>query len=105
MSSTNSTSDNNDVKILLPQKAWLLNLFKDKGMTVVIMFGCMWIMYNWIEQSRTERNEQVREQNEQIKDLRRIVDNCASAKKDQLELDVQAANFKLDKLLTHQNID
>ena len=105
MNTTENTSDNEDVKVLFPVKFKLLNMFADKGLIFFVMAGCMWVMYNWVEQSRLERNEQVKDQNEQIKDLRRIVDDCASAKRDQLELDVQAINIKVDKILTRQNIN
>ncbi len=105
MNATESTSANDTVKIILPFKTRFLNALIDKGLIFALMLLCMWIMYNWVEQSRIERNEQVKEQNEQIKDLRRIVDDCASAKRDQLELDVQAINVKVDKLLTHRNIN
>lgn len=105
MDTTKSTSESEEVKVTLPFKFKVLNMFADKGLIFIFMLGCMWVMYNWVEQSRVERNEQVKEQNEQIKDLRRIVDDCASAKRDQLELDVQAINIKVDKILTHQNID
>lgn len=70
----------------------------DKGLTFVVMGFCIWIMYNWVEQGRKEDREQ-------IKELRGLVEDCARAKKDQLELDVQAINSKVDKILTNQNID
>lgn len=105
MNTTESTSENDSLKLTFPPKFKVLNMFADKGLIFFVMAGCMWVMYNWVEQSRLERNQQVKEQNEQIKDLRRIVDDCASAKRDQLELDVQAINVKVDKLLTRQNIN
>lgn len=105
MSTTESTLENNGVQIILPFKVKLLNWLADKGLVFLVMGLMCWVMYSWVEQSRIERNEQVKEQNDQIKDLRRIVDDCASAKRDQLEIDVQAINVKMDKLLIKQSIN
>lgn len=105
MDTTQNKPDNDLLKAVLPYKIKVLAWLTDKGLTFAVMGACMWVMYNWVDQSRVERIQQVKEQNEQIKDLRRIVDDCASAKRDQLELDVQAINIKVDKLLTKQNIN
>lgn len=104
MHTTESTSGNDVLKSILPAKFKLLAWFADKGLVFLVMAAVCWVMYNLIIEDRRERNEQFEAQNEQIKDLRRIVDDCASAKKDQLELDVQAINIKVDKIMTHQNI-
>jgi hypothetical protein len=105
MNTTESTSTIEEIKSELPLKVQFLFWLKDKGLTFLVMGMCMWVMYTWVDQSRIERMQQVKEQNEQIKDLRRIVDDCASAKRDRLELDVQAINIKVDKILTRQNIN
>jgi hypothetical protein len=72
MNTTENTSENETVSVVVPFKFKILNMFADKGLIFFVMAGCMWVMYNWVEQSRIERNEQVKEQNDQIKDLRRI---------------------------------
>lgn len=105
MDTTNNTLGSEEVKITVPTKIQILLWLKDKGLIFVIMGMVSWAMYVFIVEDRKLREKQVNEQNEQIKDLRRIVDDCASAKRDKLEIDVQAINVKVDKLLTHQNID
>lgn len=105
MDTTSNTLGSDEVKITVPTKIQILLWLKDKGLIFVVMGMVSWAMYVFIVEDRKLREKQVNEQNEQIKDLRRIVDDCASAKRDQLEIDVQAINVKVDKLLTHQNID
>jgi|GEM_PF-5887217 len=105
MNTTENTSASEDVKITLPVKIQMLLWLKDKGAVFAVMGMVSWAMYSFIVEDRRERAEQVNEQNEQIKDLRRIVDDCASAKRDKLEMDVQAINIKMDKLLTRRNIN
>jgi hypothetical protein len=81
-----------------PIRLKILNAFFDKGLTFVVMGFCMWIMYNWVEQGRKDDHEQ-------IKELRSMVEDCAQAKKDKLEIDVQTINSKVDRLLNRQNIN
>lgn len=105
MDTTNNTSEIEDIKITVPSKVQVFLWLKDKGLVFLVMGIVSMVMYSFIVEDRRERRQEAKEQKEQIKDLRRIVDDCASAKRDQLELDVQAINMKVDKLLTHQNID
>lgn len=98
MNTTESTPENDLVKSIQPIRLKILNAFFDKGLTFVVMGFCMWIMYNWVEEGR-------KLQEEQIKDLKGMVDDCAKSKKDQLEIDVQEINGKVDQILTRQNIN
>lgn len=70
----------------------LLNLLIDKGLSFVILGGVVWIMYSWIEDGRIA-------QDKEISELREMVQECAKAKKDRLETQVELINVKIDKLI------
>ncbi len=104
MDTTKNTSENNDLKIVVPSKFKILLWLEDKGLVFFVMGVVFWIMYNFIIEDRKERNEQIKDQNKQIEQLRGVVDDCAQAKKDRLTEEVQSINIKVDKLLNKRNL-
>ena len=71
----------------------LLNLLIDKGLTFVVLGVVVFIMYNWVEQGR-------KKQDEQLNEMRHLVEDCARSKKEKIELEVEKVNMKVDRILT-----
>lgn len=105
MENIENTSDNKTVKITMPSKIEILFWLKNQGIALFVTGSVCWVMYNMIIEDRKYREDQIAVQNKQIEDLRKVVDDCARSKKDQLTQEVQAVNIKIDKLLTKNNID
>lgn len=105
MENTGSSSANEDIKFTIPSRFKALMWLADKGMVFLIMGIGLFVMFNLIVEDRKYRDDQIKKQDKQIDDLRRVVDDCAQSKKDQLTQEVQAINLKVDKLLTKQNIN
>lgn len=70
----------------------LLNLLIDKGLTFVVLGVVVFIMYNWVEQGRVK-------QDEQLSEMRNLVEDCARSKKEKIELEVEKVNMKVDRIL------
>jgi hypothetical protein len=70
----------------------LFNLLIDKGLTFVVLGVVVFIMYNWVEQGRIN-------QDEQLSEMRNLVEDCARSKKEKIELEVEKVNMKVDRIL------
>jgi hypothetical protein len=70
----------------------LLNLLIDKGLTFVVLGVVVFIMYNWVEQGRIKQDQQLNE-------MRNLVEDCARSKKEKIELEVEKVNMKVDRIL------
>jgi len=70
----------------------LFNLLIDKGLTFVVLGVVVFIMYNWVEQGRIK-------QDEQLSEMRNLVEDCARSKKEKIELEVEKVNMKVDRIL------
>jgi len=69
-----------------------LNQLLDKGLVFIIMFFALWIMYNWVQESRKEDQQEISE-------LRGLVESCALAKKDRMESEIQLMHYKIDEVI------
>lgn len=73
---------NPDIPKTKAEWVWLLW----RVVPVFIFMGIViWVLFAWVQDGRAEQNKRFSEQNKRIDKLEKLVEDCATAKKDRIE--------------------